>query len=95
MATDAVPPVHTLTLHDASASEVSKYPNCFPSINPMDKYRAHIAELVAQALGLDPLHVYPRVHWTNTLDKGDLVMPVESFLRFFFFFFLRIRAKIY
>ncbi|KAK2804337.1 hypothetical protein FQN50_006628 [Emmonsiellopsis sp. PD_5] len=77
MATDSVPTVAGLSIHSATA-EVSRYPNCYPEVNPVDRYRAHIAELVGEALGIDPQTVYPRIQWTNSLDKGDLVLPVPA-----------------
>lgn len=75
MATDSVPTVAGLSIH-STTSEVSKYPNCYPAVNPVDTYRAHIAELVGEALGIDSQSVYPKIQWTNSLDKGDLVLAV-------------------
>ncbi|PGH12123.1 arginine-tRNA ligase [Polytolypa hystricis UAMH7299] len=78
MATDAgVPSVAALSIHSTTA-EVSKFPNCFPAFNPIDRYRAHIAELIAQAAGLDAQKVYPRIQWTTGLDKGDLSIAVPA-----------------
>ncbi|KAI5301149.1 Arginyl-tRNA synthetase, partial [Ascosphaera atra] len=62
-----------LSINDVT-EPVAEYPSCYPSINPVDRYRIHIAELIAKTLNLDPKNVYPRVQWTNTLDKGDLVI---------------------
>ncbi|PGH04330.1 arginine-tRNA ligase [Helicocarpus griseus UAMH5409] len=77
MATDSVPTVAGLSIH-STTSEVSKYPNCYPSLNPVDNYRIHVAELIAEALKLDSQFVYPRIQWTNTLEKGDLVLAVPA-----------------
>ncbi|EEH42285.1 arginine-tRNA ligase [Paracoccidioides brasiliensis Pb18] len=77
MATDSVPAVAELSIH-STTNEVSQYPNCYPSVNPIDRYRAHIAELVAEALGVDSQTVYPRLQWTNSLDKGDLVLAAPA-----------------
>ncbi|OJD18412.1 arginine-tRNA ligase [Emergomyces pasteurianus Ep9510] len=77
MATDSVPTVAGLSIH-STTSEVSKYPNCYPAVNPIDTYRAHIAELVGEALGIDSQSVYPKIQWTNSLDKGDLVLAVPA-----------------
>ncbi|KGQ02108.1 hypothetical protein PAAG_11057 [Paracoccidioides lutzii Pb01] len=77
MATDSVPSVAELSIH-STTNEVSQYPNCYPSVNPVDRYRAHIAELVAEALGVDSQAVYPRLQWTNSLDKGDLVLAAPA-----------------
>jgi arginyl-tRNA synthetase len=78
MASDTIPAVAELPIHSTTA-DVPKYPNCYPSINPIDKYRVHIAELVADTLQLNPEHVYTKLQWTTTLEKGDLVLAV-SFL---------------
>ncbi|GAT26671.1 arginyl-tRNA synthetase [Aspergillus luchuensis] len=61
-----------------STSETSKFPNCFPSLNPVDVYREHIAEELAKITGLDAEKIFSRIAWTNSLDKGDLVLPVPS-----------------
>jgi hypothetical protein len=73
-----VPSVEGLSLH--STEEKSKFPNCYPSLNPFDIYRSHIAELLGEAAGLDPLAVFSKLQWTNTLEKGDLVLPVGALL---------------
>lgn len=57
--------------------QASKYPNCFPSLNPVDIYRQHIAERLAEVTGIDSLKIYQRLAWTNALDKGDLTLPVR------------------
>ncbi|KAL1986151.1 hypothetical protein VTN96DRAFT_6803 [Rasamsonia emersonii] len=75
-ASTAVPAIESLSLH--STTEQSKFPNCFPSLNPVDIYREHIAENLGQATGIDPLKIYQRLAWTSTLDKGDLVLPVPA-----------------
>ncbi|KAM5448835.1 arginyl-tRNA synthetase [Microsporum canis] len=77
MASDAMPSVASLSIQSVS-SEVSSYPNCYPAFNPVDKYRAHIAELVAEASGLEPAFVYTKILWTNMLEKGDLILPVPA-----------------
>lgn len=75
MTADSAPTVAQLSIH-STTSEVSKYPNCYPAVNPVDTYRVHVAELVGAALGIDSLSVYPKIQWTNSLDKGDLVLAV-------------------
>lgn len=68
--------VAALSIH--STSEHSKFPNCFPSLNPVDSYRSHISELLGPVTGVDPLAIYPKLQWTQTLDKGDLMLPVPA-----------------
>lgn len=66
--------VQSLTLQ--STTTTSKFPGCFPTLNPMDIYREHIAEELGKASGIDPELIFSRLAWTNTLDKGDLSLPV-------------------
>ncbi|KAE8354917.1 arginyl-tRNA synthetase [Aspergillus coremiiformis] len=61
-----------------STTEISKFPNCYPSLNPVDVYRAHIAEKLGNATDIEPEKIYSRLQWASTLDKGDLLLPVPS-----------------
>lgn len=74
MASDLPASVEALTLQ--STQNVSKYPSCFPTLNPMDIYREHIATKLSEATDIDAELIYTRLAWTNTLDKGDLALPV-------------------
>ncbi|KAF7159752.1 hypothetical protein CNMCM6106_007154 [Aspergillus hiratsukae] len=78
MASAADLPVAVEGLTLQSTAETSRFPGCYPSLNPMDMYRAHIAEKLGTATGIEPEKIYPKLSWTNTLDKGDLVLPVPS-----------------
>ncbi|KAF9884886.1 hypothetical protein FE257_000953 [Aspergillus nanangensis] len=75
-AADISTAVEGLTLQ--STSETSKFPNCYPTLNPVDIYREHIAEKLGEAAGIDPIKIYDRLQWTNQLEKGDLTLPVPS-----------------
>ncbi|KAL5322511.1 hypothetical protein ACEPPN_010484 [Leptodophora sp. 'Broadleaf-Isolate-01'] len=55
-----------------------KYPNCYPEVNPVDIYRAHITSILEDVTGVDTSIIYPALQWTQTLDKGDLVLPVPA-----------------
>ncbi|KXX81834.1 Arginine--tRNA ligase, cytoplasmic [Madurella mycetomatis] len=55
-----------------------KYPNCHPEINPFDLYRAHLANILAGVTGVDHKIIYPSLAWTQSLDKGDLVLPAPA-----------------
>ena len=48
------------------------------AINPIDGYRHHIANLLAPITGVPADEIYPRLSWTQTLDKGDLGIAVPS-----------------
>ncbi|KAJ5172399.1 Arginine--tRNA ligase cytoplasmic [Penicillium capsulatum] len=68
--------VEALTLQ--STSQTSKFPACFPTLNPVDIYREHIAEELGKATGIEAETIYARLAWTSTLDKGDLNLPAAA-----------------
>ncbi|KAF2139042.1 uncharacterized protein K452DRAFT_310994 [Aplosporella prunicola CBS 121167] len=72
------------TLKGFGLTDVPAAPNTYPKHNPLDIYRSHITELLAQASGVDAKIIYPVLQWTQTLDKGDLTLPVPA---------LRIKGK--
>lgn len=55
-----------------------KYPACHPEINPLDLYRAHLANVLEPVTGVDPKLIYTNLQWTSSLDKGDLALPTAS-----------------
>jgi hypothetical protein len=55
-----------------------RYPNCHPEVNPTDVYRAHLTSILTELTGVDAAIVYPALAWTQTLEKGDLVLPVPA-----------------
>ncbi|KAG0160972.1 hypothetical protein PDIDSM_8504 [Penicillium digitatum] len=61
-----------------STAQKSQFAGCFPTLNPMDVYRQHIAEELSKATDIDAQKIYARIAWTSTLDKGDLSLPVAS-----------------
>ena len=52
------------------------FPDSNPTSNPVDVYRCYISHLLAPITGVDISLVYPALEWTQTLDKGDLIVPV-------------------
>lgn len=54
------------------------YPTCHPEINPFDVYRAHLTDLLHDVTGVDASIIYPVLQWTQSLDKGDLVLPIPA-----------------
>lgn len=56
----------------------------YPTLNQVDIYRSHIAEKLAPIAGVPANIVYNALQWTQTLDKGDLMLPVPA---------LRIKGK--
>jgi len=57
---------------------LSKYPNCHPEINAFDVYRAHITSKLVEITGVDASIVYPALQWTNTPEKGDLILAAPA-----------------
>jgi arginyl-tRNA synthetase len=55
-----------------------KYPNCYPEVNPVDIYRAHLTSILTEVTGVDAAIIYPALQWTQTLEKGDLVLPIPA-----------------
>lgn len=68
----------------ATTTSTANVQASFTAVNPVDVYRAHISKELASLTGLDAIEIYPRLQWTQTLDKGDLVLPVPA---------LRIKGK--
>ena len=68
----------TSTLKAGGLSEVPKYHDTYPELNPIDVYRSHITELLAPVAGVEPKVIYLALSWTATLDKGDLLLPVPA-----------------
>ncbi|KAG0647509.1 Arginyl-tRNA synthetase [Hyphodiscus hymeniophilus] len=65
-------------LKSLSVATLPKYPNCHPEVNPVDVYRAHLTEILTEVTGVDAAIIYPALQWTQTLEKGDLVLPVPA-----------------
>jgi len=58
--------------------DLPKFPKCYPEVNPVDIYRAHLTSILTEVTGVDTSIIYPALQWTNTLDKGDMVLPVPA-----------------
>lgn len=65
-------------LSSTLSPQTMAFPNSYPSLNPVDIYREHIAERLGPIVDIKPSAVYPKLQWTQTLDKGDLVLPVPA-----------------
>lgn len=48
------------------------------TLNPFDTYRKHVAECIAPIVDLEPEFIASKLQWTQTLDKGDLMLPVPA-----------------
>lgn len=58
--------------------QLDTYPNSYPELNPTDVYRAHLTSILTEITGVDKSIIYPVLQWTQTLEKGDLVLPVPA-----------------
>ena len=56
----------------------------YTSVNPVEIYRQHIGELLAPIVGLEAADIVPKIQWTQTQDKGDLMLAAPA---------LRIKGK--
>ncbi len=74
----------TERLSKLGQSGLTSYPNSNPELNPIDIYRSHITDQLAQITTVDPQIIYPTLQWPPSLDKGDLILAVPA---------LRIKGK--
>jgi arginyl-tRNA synthetase len=65
-------------LKSLSLTTPPAFPNCYPELNAVDLYRAHLTELLHGVTGVDSAIIYPALQWTQTLEKGDLVLPIPA-----------------
>ncbi|KAG9233406.1 arginyl-tRNA synthetase [Amylocarpus encephaloides] len=73
-----------LKLKSIGLEVIPRFPGAFPATSPVDIYRAHIADKVGHITGVKPTIVHDAIQWTQTLDKGDCLLPIPA---------LRIRGK--
>lgn len=52
------------------------FPGSNPVKNPFDIFRSYITEELARVSGVSKELIYPALEWTNTSDRGDLVLPI-------------------
>lgn len=65
-----------LSMADLSPSADGR--SALSASNPMDFYRSEISKLLTPITGKPSDEIYERLAWTQTLDKGDLGLPVPS-----------------
>lgn len=68
----------TASLQRFGISSLPSFPNAYPTRNPVDIYRAHLAAVLAPVAGVTPEIVYPVLQRSTSLDKGDLTLPVPA-----------------
>ncbi|KAK1966187.1 arginyl-tRNA synthetase [Colletotrichum sublineola] len=74
----------TAQLEKLSIGKLESFPGCYPDVNPVDIYRSHITSLLHDVTGVEKTIIYNALQWTQSLDKGDLVLAVPA---------LRIKGK--
>lgn len=70
--------VDSLSEQLAQLPPLDKYPNCYPEINPVDIYRAHLTSILHEITGVEPKIIYQSLQWTQTLAHGDMVLPIPA-----------------
>jgi len=73
--------LHTSALALMASNEIPKHqePPSGSAVNPIGRYRQHVAELLAPITGVSAEEIKPRLQTTITQDKGDLMLAVPSF----------------
>ena len=56
--------------------EPERLEGSFPDVNVVDLIRNYISVELSKISGVDKTLIYPALEWTNTLDRGDLLIPV-------------------
>ncbi|OAQ91500.1 arginyl-tRNA synthetase [Purpureocillium lilacinum] len=54
------------------------FPSAHPDANPLDLYRAHLSNVLAEISGVSSSTLYPVVMRTQGLDKGDFIIAVPA-----------------
>lgn len=74
----SAPSTNTISaqLQKLSIREPSKAEGSHPEVNVVDLMRNYITEELSKISGVDPSLIFPALEWTNTLERGDLLIPV-------------------
>lgn len=48
--------------------------------NPNDLFRTQISHALHELTGVEPSKIFAALAWTNTLDKGDLILAIPRLL---------------
>ncbi|CUS23494.1 LAQU0S10e01706g1_1 [Lachancea quebecensis] len=66
----------TSQLQKMSIQEPPALEGSFPKVNVVDLMRNFISLELSKISGVDTQLIYPALEWTNTLERGDLLIPV-------------------
>ncbi|ODQ58680.1 hypothetical protein WICANDRAFT_63186 [Wickerhamomyces anomalus NRRL Y-366-8] len=64
------------SLEKLSLKEPTKYEGSYPEYNTVDLLRNYITQELSKISGVEPKLIFPALEWTNTLDRGDLLIPI-------------------
>lgn len=71
----------TQYLEKLSLKEPQTYEGSFPQENTIDFLRNYITEELSKISGVDAKLIFPALEWTNTLERGDLLIPIPRIYR--------------
>ena len=66
----------TSQLQKLSISAPAPLEGSYPDVNVVDLMRNYISEELHKISGVDRSLIYPALEWTNTMERGDLLIPV-------------------
>lgn len=58
------------------SEDLPVFPDSNPTTNPVDVFRCYIAATLAPITGVDINLVYPALEWTQSIEKGDMILAV-------------------
>ncbi|CAR25727.1 hypothetical protein ZYGR_0A02950 [Zygosaccharomyces rouxii] len=68
-------------LQKLSINDPPVFEGSHPEANVVDLMRNYVAEELSKVSGVDAKQIYPALEWTNTLERGDLLIPVPRLVR--------------
>lgn len=68
-------------LQKLSINDPPVFEGSHPEANVVDLMRNYVAEELSKVSSVDAKQIYPALEWTNTLDRGDLLIPVPRLVR--------------
>lgn len=66
----------TTLMDKLSIKTPPSFENSHPDVNVVDLMRNYISDELSKISGVDSSLIFPALEWTNTPDRGDLLIPV-------------------
>ncbi|EDO16349.1 hypothetical protein Kpol_1059p40 [Vanderwaltozyma polyspora DSM 70294] len=63
-------------LSKLSIKEPMVMEDSFPNVNVVDLMRNYITQELSKISGVDEKLIFPALEWTNTMERGDLLIPI-------------------